>query len=84
MPKLELLMGIGFLAIAVNAIIFALLHIIYSNDYVSLLMIFAAGLGFAGMYLYYPNLILIALSHSVLNFIAVLFGFYSEEGHKNH
>lgn len=62
--------------IILNAILFALIHIIYLNAYVTLPLTFVAGIGFAWIYHKYPNLILISISHTILNFTAMIFGFF--------
>jgi len=35
------------------------------------------GLLFATLYTFYPNFLLASISHSILNFIAVYFGFFT-------
>lgn len=59
-----------------NAVLFTFLHIIYPNPFIGLSVAFLGGIGFAVMYINYPSLSLIILSHSVLNFVAVLYGFF--------
>jgi len=78
-PKLETIFSQSIIIILINAILFTLMHSIYSDDWKSLAMIFLGGICFAGIYLVYPNLIMITISHAVLNFIAVLYNFYHEE-----
>jgi len=78
-PKLGSILIEPIVIILVNAIIFTFIHSIYSNDTISLVMIFISGICFAGMYWIYPNLILIIISHAILNYIAVLYNFYYEE-----
>ncbi len=78
-PKLQTILSSYFLIILINSLLFAFIHIIYLNNYQSLLIIFIGGIGFATIYTYYPNLILITVLHSILNFVCVLFGFYSKE-----
>lgn len=77
MPKLESVLASALLAILVNALLFAFLHILYPQPRLNVPFGFLAGIGFAALYSFFPNLILISLSHSVLNFFAVLFGFFS-------
>lgn len=62
--------------IGLNAIVFALIHVIYVNMTFVLPMTFIAGVGFAWMYYKYPNLILISISHTILNFIGMVLGFF--------
>ena len=77
MPKLESLFLSAITLILVNALLFAFLHIIYPHPSLNLPFGFIAGVGFATMYYFYPNLILISISHSVLNFFAVFYSFFS-------
>lgn len=62
--------------ILLNSSIFALIHVIYLNATFVLPMTFMAGVGFAWMYYKYPNLILISVSHTILNFVAMILGFF--------
>jgi membrane protease YdiL (CAAX protease family) len=62
--------------IALNASVFALIHVIYLNSTFVLPMTFIAGIGFAWMYYRYKNLILISASHTVLNFVGMVLGFF--------
>lgn len=62
--------------IILNSSIFALIHIIYLNATFVLPFTFIAGLGFAWMYYKYPNLILISISHAILNFVGMILGFF--------
>lgn len=62
--------------ILLNASIFALMHIIFANAYIILPFTFIAGICFAWMYYDYKNLFLISISHTILNFIAMVLGFF--------
>jgi len=62
--------------IGLNACIFALIHIIYINATFVLPFTFIAGVGFAWMYYKYPNLIMISISHTILNFVGMILGFF--------
>jgi len=62
--------------ILVNALLFALIHIIYINVDIVLPLTFLGGIGFAFMYYKYPNLIMISISHTILNFIAMALGLF--------
>ncbi len=62
--------------IILNASVFALIHIIYLNAFVVMPLTFVAGVGFAWIYYKYPNLIMISLAHTVLNFTAMILGFF--------
>ena len=62
--------------ILLNAFVFALMHVIYLNSVFVLPMTFIAGIGFAWMYYQYENLPLISFAHTILNFTAVILGFF--------
>ncbi|MBP6931211.1 MAG: CPBP family intramembrane metalloprotease [Candidatus Pacebacteria bacterium] len=64
------------IVIFINALVFALIHVIYANAVFVLPLTFMAGIGFAWMYVYKPNIILISISHTILNFIAMVLGFF--------
>lgn len=77
MPKLAEVFTSPSLVILINSLLFSFLHIIYPNQKLLLPVAFLGGLGFAGMYYFYPNLILISLAHMVVNFVAVLYQFFT-------
>lgn len=62
--------------IGLNASVFALMHVIYLNATFVLPMTFIAGVGFAWMYYRYQNLPLISIAHTILNFTAMILGFF--------
>ena len=62
--------------IILNASIFSLMHIIYLNSTFVLPVTFVAGIGFAWIYYKYPNLILISISHTILNFTGMILGYF--------
>jgi membrane protease YdiL (CAAX protease family) len=62
--------------IFLNASLFALIHIIYINTDIVLPLTFIGGIGFAVMYYKYPNLVMISISHTILNFTAMILGFF--------
>ncbi len=62
--------------VLINTLVFMFLHIIFPPLSIALPVAFIAGLAFALMYLKYPDLVLIGASHCLLNFVAVLFGFF--------
>jgi len=62
--------------IILNASVFSLMHIIYLKAYFTLPLTFIAGVGFAWMYYKYKNLVLISVSHTILNFVAMILGFF--------
>ncbi len=75
-PKLKVLSHKWWVIIGANTVLFTILHVIYPTPGIMLPVAFFSGLGLSIMYRYYPNLLLISLSHAVLNFIAVLHGFF--------
>lgn len=77
MPKLKLFSNSPIVVIGVNALLFGLLHIIFPDAALTFFLTFLLGLGFAGLYYRYPNLIAISASHFIINFFAVIFCFAS-------
>lgn len=65
--------------IIISTVLFTLVHLIYPPLKISIPLGIISGLAFTGMYLAFPNLILLSLSHSILNFLAVLYGFFNNE-----
>lgn len=63
--------------IVLNAALFALLHIIYPYAAITLPIAFIGGLLFAWLFERHQSLPLACISHSILNFTAVLFGLFS-------
>ena len=62
--------------IILNASVFSLMHIIYLNAFFTLTLTFIAGIGFAWIYYKYPNLVLISISHIILNFTGMILGYF--------
>lgn len=77
MPQVKALTKHPFLAILLFALLFTYIHIIFPDSSLMLPFAFAAGLGFGTMYYFYPNLLLISLSHMVLNLTAVSYCFFT-------
>ena len=75
-PKLKVLFTDRLGIVLINALLFTLLHIIFPIPQIMLPMAFIGGLVFAVIYMKYPNLVLVSIAHSVLNFVAVLHGFF--------
>lgn len=75
-PKLAIITDKKWVLILLNTILFTLIHTIYPRPEVMVPFAFVIGLAFAIMYDRYPNLILISIAHSVLNFYAILHGFF--------
>lgn len=77
MNKLESLFNSEWTIILINACLFAIMHIIFANIPIILPLALVSGIAFAWIYYKYRNLLLISLSHSILNFTAVLlYGFF--------
>jgi uncharacterized protein len=76
MNMLERVFKSPIFIITLNAAVFAFMHVIYLNSMFVLPMTFIAGVGFAWMYYKYKNLVLISASHTILNFVAMILGFF--------
>ena len=76
MNMLERTFSSAIFIIVLNASVFAMMHVIYLNSIFVLPMTFIAGIGFAWMYYQYKNLALISVSHTILNFVAMILGFF--------
>ena len=63
--------------ILTNAALFTFLHAIFPNYLINLPLAFVGGVGFAYMYNKYPSILLISISHAILNFTAVWLGFFT-------
>lgn len=59
-----------------NVAAFTFLHVIFPNLLTNLPIALLGGIGFTAMYMRYPSLPLIVISHAILNFLAVLYGFF--------
>jgi len=75
-PRLKEVFKNTYVIIFSNAVLFTLIHIIYPNLGISIPIAFVSGIFFAWLYWKYPNLLLISLSHAVLNVVALLLGFF--------
>lgn len=76
LPVLARIFPDSFTVILVNALLFAFMHAIYPFPLIGLPFAFVGGIFFATLYHKYPNLLLVSLCHSVLNFVAVWHGFF--------
>ncbi len=76
MNMLERTFTSAIFIITLNAAVFAMMHVIYLNSLFVLPLTFLAGIGFAWMYYQYKNLYLISISHTILNFVAMILGFF--------
>jgi membrane protease YdiL (CAAX protease family) len=77
MPRLKKVCKNVYCVILLNAVLFTLVHIIYPKLGIGLPIAFFSGIFFAWLYFKYPNLILISVSHALLNLTAVLLGFFN-------
>jgi len=77
--KLTYIFNSVLLVIFLNSVLFVLPHFVYKDGWWGLIISFVAGAAFATMYIYFPNLILISLSHFVLLFTVSSFGIFKEE-----
>lgn len=77
MPALATFEKSSLARILTNAALFTFLHAIFPNYIVNLPLAFIGGVGFAYMYNKYPSILLISISHAVLNFVAVWLGFFT-------
>lgn len=75
-PALAKLTNSPLSIIVCNTLLFTLLHTIFPNLLFNLPLALIGGFGFSIMYMRYPNLPLMIVSHSILNFVAVLYGFF--------
>ena len=64
------------LVILIDAILFASMHLIFPQRAILVPEAFAAGVGFAGVYYYYPNVIWASISHSLLNWLILPFCYF--------
>lgn len=75
-PRLKAIYHNNLFVIFINTILFSFIHIIYPGWIAGLPLIFLSGILFTWLYLKYPNLILVSLTHAVLNITTVLLGFF--------
>lgn len=76
LTKLKTIFSSSVMAILINVIVFAVMHIIYPNAIFALLIGAVSGIAFATIYYYRPNLILVSVAHAILNFFAVYYCFF--------
>lgn len=79
-PALGKLFSSPVRIIVLNTVLFTFLHSIFPPYFINLPLAFVGGITFSILYMKYPNLLLIVISHSILNFVAVLFGFFTIPG----
>jgi len=76
MYELRLIDPSFIFVILVNALLFSLMHVIFIDSKIVVPATFIAGLVFASVYYFYPNLLLITICHAALNFIAAYYNFF--------
>ncbi len=76
--QFQLLSLPSILIVIITAVLYIFIHSIYSDFVAGLPLLILAGVMFAWLYLIYPNILIATLSHAILNFIAVLYGFFSK------
>ncbi len=64
-------------AILLTALLFGYMHTIYPKPLLSLILGTSAGVLFAALYTFYPNMFVASISHAILNFTAVYLGFFT-------
>jgi membrane protease YdiL (CAAX protease family) len=64
-------------AIVICALCFGYMHTIFPRQWRNLMLATAGGVFFSLLFYLYPNFLLAALSHMVLNFVAVYLGFFT-------
>jgi membrane protease YdiL (CAAX protease family) len=69
--------GKGWFAIIMNIIVFVGMHAFYPGFLQKLLILLPAGFIFTLLYKYYPNIILVCISHIILNATAVMLGVFN-------
>ena len=62
-------------AILIMSVLYSVLHILW-KDPLMIFLTFLGGIGWGYLWYKYPNFYLLTLSHTVLNFIFILFGFF--------
>ena len=78
--KLNVVFDRMSIKILVNALLFSWLHVFYPDPLFSMAITFIAGIGFATMFNYFPNMWLVSASHAVLNCVSTLYCFLNIGG----
>ena len=76
MPMLRKVFDTRMTIVLVNASLFTVLHIIYPDPLIVLPLAFVSGLFFTTLYMLSENLLLVGIVHAILNFIAIVCGFF--------
>ena len=77
MAKLRRVSQSPSFVILIVALLYTAIHVPFPPLAISLPFSFAAGIGFAAIYYWYPNFLLASLSHITLNIFAVLYCFFT-------
>lgn len=77
MQRLRTISSARSVRVLINATLFTLLHVIYPLPLIGLPLAFVGGVVFAYLYDRYPSIVLICISHAILNFVAVSLGFFT-------
>lgn len=75
-PKIKKIYSSLVVVVLLNGAIFSFLHILYKPLSIVLPITFVAGIFFAWLYIKFPNLLILSLSHGILNFVAIWYGFF--------
>lgn len=73
--KLKMMWQKPIIVILLSAFLYAIVHIIYPDAIIMFALSLILGIWFSSLYYYFPNLIIISISHSIINFTAVLYCF---------
>lgn len=63
--------------VIINSLLFMALHAFYPYPLIMLPLALISGIAFSAIYIYRPNLILVSIAHVILNFVAVVLGFFN-------
>jgi membrane protease YdiL (CAAX protease family) len=75
LPTFKLVLPLWF-AVAATALVFAFMHSFYEEQNTIIPLALFAGVGFATLFSFWPNLLLGCVSHMILNFSAVYLRFF--------
>ena len=74
----KLLLGLDpWLAIAICGLCFGYMHTIFPRRLHNFMLATLGGILFSSLFYFYPNFLLAAASHMILNFVAVYLGFFT-------
>ena len=75
--QLSLIFG-TILVVIINALIFGYMHTIYPRPLFSFYLGTLSGVFFGILNTFYPNILLLTITHAILNIAAVYFGFFTQ------